>query len=332
MPSHELLLVVPDEERIRVVADVVRALPGDIQPLNFYSFRKGDQEVAQFDMYPPLHHPQVVNFFGFACLQQHGFWYGDQRGYRAPLYAQFGGKVVKGSDAFWRMCMQAFLRDPEQYMSARLADIMPEELSHILSDERGPVPFPDFEARFQLTRAYGECAKSRGGVEAALSRANVAQDSLFTFLKESQYLSGYQDPLRKKSLLLAMTLMNRPEHFLTVRDPEHWQPIVDYHLMRLALRTGMVQVLDPGLRATLAARAWVRDSVMEERIRQATSEAVQGVVSISGKPIDVVDHLFWRARQYCPEMEEPQCEKCVLKDVCEKNRELFQPVFRTTNY
>lgn len=321
-----------DSNRVRDVADVVRALSDGVPPLNFYSFRKGNEEVVQTDMYPPLHHPQTVNFFSFACLQQHGFWYGDQHGYHAPLYAQFGGKPVKGSDALWRMCMQAFVRDPEQYTPARLAAITPEELSRILADERGPVPFPDFEARLRLTRAYGEHSVDRDGVEAILLRANVAQDSLLTFVEELQYLPGYQDQFRKKSLLLAMALANRPEHFLTVRDPEHWRPIIDYHLMRLALRTGMVRVFDSAFRATLAARFWVSDPAAEEQIRRATSEAVQEVVSISGKPMDVVDHLFWRARRYCPEMEEPQCEKCVLKDACEKNRELFQPVFRTTNY
>jgi endonuclease III len=140
----------------------------------------------------------------------------------------------------------------------------------------------------------------------------------------------------KKNLLLAMSLANRPEQFLNVDpdDPE-WRPIVDYHLMRIAGRTGMVNTSpsDEGelLRETMEARQWVAKDEHDD-VREATFHAVARLIEQSGQPMHVIDHALWSARKYCPEMEDPKCDECFLKDVCEQNRERFQPVFRTTAY
>ena len=45
-----------------------------------------------------------------------------------------------------------------------------------------------------------------------------------------------------------------------------------------------------------------------------------------------VDEKMWRAREYCPEMEKPDCSKCEFGNVCKKRKDLFQPVWRTNNY
>ena len=59
------------------------------------------------------------------------------------------------------------------------------------------------------------------------------------------HVGGYrEDPLRKKSALLAMVLNNRPEKFFEFGNMESLPPFVDYHCMRSNLRMGLLDVKD----------------------------------------------------------------------------------------
>jgi hypothetical protein len=246
----------------------------------------------------------------------------------------FAGKEAKGSDMLWRAFMRAFRRNADEFSPARLATVSPDAFGHrMLADDCGPLPFPDFEERFRATRAYGRyCIEAGMEPKELVERANSAEEPLGEFLKLTTGIPGYdRDPLRKKNLLLAMVMAHRPERFLRVSDPEHWAPIVDYHLMRVALRTGMVRVLDPAAAENNRNRQWA-DAAVEREIRSATAEAIRILIERSAKPMSVVDHVLWSARRYCPEMREPDCARCLLNEACEKRTELFQPVFRTTAY
>jgi hypothetical protein len=160
----------------------------------------------------------------------------------------------------------------------------------------------------------------------------VADKPLQALLMILSHIPGYAgDPLQKKAMLLALTLENRPEHFLTVTDPESAVPIIDYHLQRSALRTGLVRVEDPVLRAKLEARELVSDEE-ESAIRQATYEAVEGLIARSGRSAAAVDWFFFQNRTGCPEMTEPRCTECPVCLLCARQTRLFQPVFRTTAY
>ena len=186
-----------------------------------------------------------------------------------------------------------------------------------------------------MTRSYGKWFRHFGkytaSPQAILNVANKSSRSLDTFLTIMRQVAGYnEDQFEKRQLLLAMELANRPEKFLKVNDPESWKPIVDYHLMRVSLRLGLVDVSEFE-RNILAKREWSSGS-KEAEIRGWTWTAVKDLIDKSGKPMSFVDHILWKARKYCPEMEKPDCPKCVFYEVCEKNIELFQPVFRTTAY
>jgi len=116
-----------------------------------------------------------------------------------------------------------------------------------------------------------------------------------------------------------------------VNDPLNWYPIVDYHLMRLALRLGLVDLNDEEIEKENKRRLSV-DWKIEFEIRAATWIAISVLISKSNRTMFFVDQVMWNARKYCPEMEAPNCDKCIFTEVCAKRAELFQPVFRTTNY
>ena len=76
-----------------------------------------------------------------------------------------------------------------------------------------------------------------------------------TFLGLLDHIGGYEeDPLRKKSGLLAMILNQRPEAFLAFGPHEQVTPVIDYHMMRSCLRSDLIDVVDGELGKDLIDR------------------------------------------------------------------------------
>lgn len=93
---------------------------------------------------------------------------------------------------------------------------------------------------------------------------------------------------------------------------EDVEPVIDYHLMRSCLRTGLIEVRDEGLREALEKRR-VIDALSEWEVREAAWRAIQRVIGLSGKSTGAVDWFFFNARRRCPEMTEPQCALCPVE-------------------
>ena len=108
-------------------------------------------------------------------------------------------------------------------------------------------------------------------------------------------------------------------------------PVIDYHLMRSCLRTGLVDVIDDELRRKLIGREEL-SAAEEWGVRFAAYRAIQQVQQRSGRSMGAVDWFFFNARHRCTEMTEPECAKCAIDPVCAHRNALFQPVIRTTFY
>ena len=124
---------------------------------------------------------------------------------------------------------------------------------------------------------------------------------------------------------------HRPEHFLKVNDPQNYRPIIDYHLQRSALRTGLVNINEPFLMEKLRKRAMVSEDE-ELAVRDAVYRAIYDVVKTSGSTVAAIDYFFFQNRHTCPEMSVPDCASCPVRSICSQQTELFQPVFRTEAY
>jgi hypothetical protein len=162
--------------------------------------------------------------------------------------------------------------------------------------------------------------------QAVLGEALASTQPLQTFLVTLDQVGGYkEDSVRKKSLLLAMILNDRPETFLPLRDDEHITPIIDYHFMRSCLRIGLIDVLDGELETKLTNRQIVSPAE-EWAVRYPAYLALEGVVLLSGKSLGAVNSfLFTNARKRCPEMTEPQCRLCSLDPVWPIAKSCFNP-------
>jgi hypothetical protein len=324
-PGQSMKTITVDERQIAAFGRHLEK-SGDVQPFDFCSRDEGF-------LYPARNAKGVVDYFFFACAHQFGFWTLKNGRWAAPMIARLDGRDLKGSDFLWRAATRASQENPDVFSPAALAKLDDGQLDGIFRADTGINPLPMWPEHLELIRGYAAWFVDHALTPAAvIQQVNAKPKPLQALLSVLAEIPGYaEDPLQKKAMLLAIALENRPECFLQVADPESARPIIDYHLQRSALRTGLVRVEDPALRAKLVARELLARSE-EELIRAATYEAIGKLIVRSGLSAAAVDWFFFQNRTGCPEMAEPRCALCPVQSICARETKLFQPVFRTTAY
>ena len=308
-------------ERVRSVARQIAAC-SDMPPFPFVS-----------PFLPPAGHPQALDYFFAVTLQQFSFWSVRDNRYEQPLIATIGDQALKGSDylfyAFWRRLKQ----EPDFCFPKRQANLSREELLETFRADNGDDPMPALDLHLREARRYGrDMLALQLTPQIVLQRAIASFQPLQTLMASLDQISGYkEDPLRKKSGLLALILNQRPEQFLPLEAGEQVDPVIDYHLMRSCLRIGLIDVVDQELNSKLAKRQIV-SAAEEWAVRNGAYRAIEMIVALSGKSTGAVDYFFFGARKRCPEMSEPECWHCQVDPVCAHLKELFQPVLRTPFY
>lgn len=316
------------DRRVRVVPEAVQRLGQQIRTLP-------DLDGYHFvgDLFPDVGDPGTVGWFTAATLQQYGFWHERSGGYDRPMIATIDGVERKGSDYLWAQYLRWHRGSPAALRPAGQAALTPAEWAATATDDSGNDPYPDTEQRVASAHAYGA---SLGGIgldaDGLVAAAAGAPRPLRSLLRLLDHVGGYrEDPLRKKAALLAVILRQRPEGFVPAAPDDDASPIVDYHVQRTSLRTGIVVVDDPELLGRLAGRRLLAPDD-EWAVRRATFEAVAGLAEVSGRPMGAVDWFLFQMRHRCPEMSAPDCAECPADPVCAKSTDLFQPVLRTTAY
>lgn len=164
--------------------------------------------------------------------------------------------------------------------------------------------------------------------------------------------TAFSDPLRKKSTFFIKLLQEA--NLVKIHDPENFIPIMDYHMQRVLLRLGCVEIIDPGLRQKLINRTEINS---DHEIRSACVEAFRIIAGVSGNGITRMNDIFWSlGRSCCNETMlcvHKYCEKspctftqivdvdihdfCIFANVCKGNkdenyRKLWQPIIKTHFY
>jgi hypothetical protein len=319
----------PLDSRVRVDEGQVQQVAKTISPL---------AEASPYPFvgptYPPVGHPKTVDYFFTATLQQFSFWSVREKRYDQPLIAPIGGVERKGSDYLWAAITRQLEIDAEFCSPERQANLGWEKLLAVFWADNGQDPMPALDLHLEQARQYGrDMLALQLTPQAVVNRALDSTHPLQTFLLTLDRVAGYkEDPLRKKSLLLAMILKDRPETFLPLRDDEQLAPIMDYHNLRSCLRIGLIEVVDGELREKLINRQIVSPAE-EWAVRYPAYLAYDQLVLLSGRSLSAVNnYLFTNARKRCPEMTEPDCQSCKLDPVCAHRKEFFQPVLRTSFY
>jgi hypothetical protein len=286
------------------------------------------------DFLPPINHPITLDYFFTVILQQFGFWTVANDHYNEPLIATMDGKRMKGSTYLFHAYTRLLDDDPNFFTPKGQANLTMEEFEEIFRDDNGVVQMPALDLHLQLANQYGrDMLELRLTPDRILDHAQGSGVALLTITAILCQIGGYrEDPLQKKTNLLALCLSQRPEALLPLDKNEAIGPIVDYHCMRSILRIGMIDVLDEQLSKKLTQRS-IATFQEEWAVRFASYKIIQQLVELSGRPLSVVDQfLFGYMRTHCPEMSEPICSECILDGLCAKRKKMFQPVFRTTFY
>ncbi|HNS01404.1 MAG TPA: hypothetical protein PKM78_03350 [Anaerolineae bacterium] len=129
-------------------------------------------------------------------------------------------------------------------------------------------------------------------------------------------IPAYTDPLDKKAQLLVGQL--DAAGVWPLADPQNLKVCMDYHAMRVALRTGIVEVTDPGLALALRQKALVSDEI-NHAVRGAVSDACDRVIAHSGVSVFEFDKWIWHlGRSCCFYDHEPICgpRTCHKMDTC----------------
>jgi len=227
----------------------------------------------------------------------------DTRG----LSGLVNGRFLRGSNFLLHKMVELAERDPEALSPERIADL---ELTGFLAwfgapeEAKAPRRSPERvsllrDTARRLVELYdGEVLKLLEASSGRLGGPGGLRERLSSF-------KAFEDPLAKKTMVFV--ILAKIEDLWEPSDPGSMTVGVDYHLQRVALRSGMVKVEDPGLLAKLRARRFV-SAEEHHAVRSACLEAYILVGEFSGLSQLEVDQIFWHiGRSCCHYAEQPAC-------------------------
>ncbi len=145
------------------------------------------------------------------------------------------------------------------------------------------------------------------------------------------------DQLRKKTNILSHDLMR--EKIVTFPDPQNLEPAVDYHIMRLYLRTGRVIPSNQVVFRYLEGAPNPRGALVRE-LRKVTAEAVKLTSSYSGLSVADLNYVEWQigraiclndlplcdaignAHEFAPDVRKLTDSACPYRNVCLSRNQL----------
>ena len=235
------------------------------------------------------------------------------------------GERLRGSMYMWRRLRLA-IQDGQLPVDAdELADLDENALRRAFVDDDGNSPLsPGWSDRVANIRDLGRrLADHWGGLfENLVSASNCSLESFATLSAEFR---AFDDPVKKLTMVNAIMLSGSGlAHFDT--EP---LPGIDYHLMRQALRQGLV-VPPPELARRLLSGADL-DEADSRGLRLAIRDALVEVADKAGISTAVLDNLYWMNKRVCSEVA-PHCSSCIFNGQCSRRTVYGSPVEWTRYY
>jgi hypothetical protein len=204
-----------------------------------------------------------------------------QTGYTEPHEVD-GEGPYEGSALLWALGLRAEGRAPGALTARSLLGVDPAAIAAVFRAGQDTLHDPERRAKLWDNLATG-LLKNYGGQAQALidaSGANLGGSTGLLF-RLSEF-DAFSDPLRKKAFLVAKIWERRG--WLEVSDPENWEVSSDNVLMRLALRSGLVEQGDT------------------DRVREATLRAFKEVAEGAKLSPPVLDDLLWEKGREDPDL------------------------------
>lgn len=232
------------------------------------------------------------------------------------LQGTIAGRWVRGWDYMVRAAWRAVGRlpgaaapDPDLFGADRLAEIGEDDFRALFSDDGRPEhsTFDRVPERVAQWRDAASVLRAHygGDVMALYEAAGRRLRGPGGILERLAACQAYSDPVEKKSFLFVMFAQRSGAW--EVADPQRIEVAIDYHIMRIALRSGMVRVTD----AALAERLRGRQTVAAEEdnaVRLAVRGACRLLIDHSRHDVFAIDNTLWMiGRNCCFYAYEPIC-------------------------
>ncbi len=193
-----------------------------------------------------------------------------------------GEGPFSGSELMWSVALAAATSTPGLLTAARLADIDAAAVAALFAIDDETVADPQRRAALWRGLATGVERGYEGEAAALLAACDGRLGGPGGLLDRLAAFEAYSDPLAKKAQLFAKICARRG--WLAVADPEAWEVSADNVLMRLALRSGLVE---PG----------GLDSV-----RVATRDAFKRLAAATAIAPPLLDDMLWELGREDPDL------------------------------
>jgi hypothetical protein len=119
------------------------------------------------------------------------------------------------------------------------------------------------------------------------------------------------DPLRKKSYVLVQDLIR--EGTVVFEDEASLEPAIDYHVMRLYLRTGRVVPVFNVVSEALKGKPVHRPRLVQ-KLREAVAEALKLTASYAELTVAAVNYVEWQLGRTVCDVRRPGCVRTTRQD------------------
>lgn len=249
---------------------------------------------------------QLANAIGMYSSINHRFWELED-GNLIPTYYSWNGEEIKGS-TYLDLCFRDMIENnPDFFELDNLEDFTLEKFHQLLGDG----VMPDENERFQIMKDFLDKTVNRFNKDLNLLWSDCSEDieTLHEILNNTE---GFRDPLAKKTQMYVkfmdyQGIWNPNENSETV-------PPLDYHLMNLAIKTGIIKVNNKDVCLKLIERKPLSDEESNS-IRESALEAFSIYKKEGIHPYNL-DDIFWNySRTYC-QNPSPDCLNCPLNSGC----------------
>jgi hypothetical protein len=273
---------------------------------------------------------QRSQYFAVGNAINFRFWRLDH-GRLTPAAGQIEGEHFRGAMYMWRCLRRCFDEGEWPLLDASfLANLSGSEFDAIFSDDSGTQTLDVArEDRIANLRDLGtKLLESWDGLFYNLVAAS--EGSMIAFAQLSSSLRAFDDPLFKLTMVNA--IVHSGSGVYTFLDEP--LPAIDYHLLRHALRQGLV-VPQPSLATKLQAREILEPEEAIE-LRRVALDAFVKLAELSGQSGEVIDNNYWLNRVNCT--DEPVCleadsaAQCPFLEVCMQATDYQLPLELTRYY
>jgi len=242
-----------------------------------------------------------------------------------PSSGRIDGEEFRGAMYMWRRLRVALLRGEFSLDASDLARVDESTFRHAFRDEVGRYPLDvAIDERVGNLRDLGQRLGHEwdGHFDRVL---DASEGRLDTFTTLSQTFRAYDDPVQKLTMLNAIMLQGSG----LVSFDRSPLPAIDYHLVKQAVRQGLVRPESETMRKLCAREFLTREE--SSALRLDVLDALVHVADRAGISTAVLDNLYWLNRRVCADAQ-PDCGGCAFEPGCAQLVQVGLPLENTRYY